>query len=94
MNSNAPKYNLTKFVHNPDTDFSYKRKLSYEKARPYNLLHLNALYDINSHTYVDAIINKIGESGENKALFGECKWTNDKVDVGVLQKLESRRDGY
>lgn len=35
--------------------------------KPYNLLHLNALYDLLSHTYQDAIIQK-GVSNENGAV--------------------------
>ena len=27
---------------------------------------------------------------KNKALFAECKWTNENVDVGVLEKLIER----
>ena len=26
----------------------------------------------------------------NTALFGECKWTNEKVDLGVLETLVKR----
>lgn len=29
-----------------------------EGRKPYNLLHLNALYDLQAHTYVDAIVQK------------------------------------
>ena len=32
----------------------------------------------------------MGEQDKDCALFGECKWTNEKVDVGVLEKLEKR----
>jgi len=39
-----------------------------EGAKPYNLLHLNALYNLLTHTYEDAIVFKCKESGENKAL--------------------------
>lgn len=36
--------------------------------KPYNLLHLNALYNIKAHTYQDAIVFKPKVAGENKAL--------------------------
>lgn len=36
-------------------------------------------------------IDIMGEQDKNTALFGECKWTNEKVDVGVLDTLLSRR---
>lgn len=36
-----------------------------EGVKPYNLLHLNALYNLLSHTYEDAIVYKAKEAGEN-----------------------------
>ena len=35
-------------------------------------------------------IDIMGEADKNTALFGECKWTNEKVDVGVLDLLVER----
>lgn len=49
-----------------------------EGVKPYNLLHLNALYNLKSHTYEDAVIFKPKEAGENKAL-------TEMVDRSVLQ---------
>lgn len=37
-------------------------------------------------------IDIMGEQDKNTALFGECKWTNEKVDVGVLEKLVRRSE--
>jgi AAA+ ATPase superfamily predicted ATPase len=37
-------------------------------------------------------IDIMGEENKNRALFGECKWTNDKVDVGVLDTLIERSE--
>ena len=34
-----------------------------------------------------AEIDIIGEQDKTTALFGECKWTNEKVDLGVLETL-------
>ena len=31
-----------------------------------------------------------GEQDQNTALFAECKWTNEKVDLGVLETLIER----
>lgn len=46
-------------LHNPtnpkDTD-SYLKKIN--EQRPYNLLHLNALYDVCGKIYTDTIIQK------------------------------------
>lgn len=35
-------------------------------------------------------IDIMGEQDKDTALFGECKWTNEKVDVGVLETLIRR----
>ena len=32
----------------------------------------------------------MGEQDKNTALFGECKWTNEKVGLGVLETLIER----
>lgn len=37
-----------------------------------------------------AEIDIMGEQDKNTALFGECKWTNEKVDVGALETLVKR----
>jgi hypothetical protein len=55
-----------------------------ETTKPYNLLHLNALYDINSHTYVDAIINKIRTNSENKSLVDMVDRSKISGDVLVI----------
>lgn len=35
-------------------------------------------------------IDIIGEQDKNTALFCECKWTNEKIDVGILDLLIRR----
>lgn len=47
--------------------------------RPYNLLHLNALYDLLQHTYLDAVIQKRRCQNEHTALV-------DMVDRSPVQK--------
>ena len=37
-----------------------------------------------------AEIDIMGEQDKNTAVFGECKWTNEKVDLGVLETLMER----
>ena len=32
----------------------------------------------------------MGEQDKDTALFGECKWTNEKVDLSVLETLVKR----
>lgn len=41
----------------------------------------------NSKTRQQVEIDIMGTADKNKALFGECKWTNEKVDLGVLDVL-------
>ena len=35
-------------------------------------------------------IDIMGEQDKDTALFGECKWTNEKVDLGVLEIIVKR----
>lgn len=42
--------------------------ITKEGVKPYNLLHLNTLYNLLTHTYEDAIVFKRKEAFENKAL--------------------------
>ena len=37
-------------------------------------------------------IDIMGEQDKNTALFAECKWTNEKVDLGVLETLAKRSE--
>ena len=39
-----------------------------------------------------AEIDIMGEEDKNTALFAECKWTNEKVDLGVLETLIQRSE--
>lgn len=52
------------------TNLNDKESLFQTKdgIKPYNLLHLNALYNLITHTYEDVKIFKRKEAGENKAL--------------------------
>ncbi len=42
------------------------------------------------HRKEEAEIDIVGASDKDTALFGECKWTNEMVDVPVLDKLMER----
>lgn len=44
--------------------------------------------DPSTHSQTE--IDIMGEQDKNTALFGECKWINEKADVGVLEKLMQR----
>ena len=50
---------------NPNDPDSY-----YEQgdSKPYNLYHLNALYDLLSHTYLDAVVQRRRRCNEHRAL--------------------------
>lgn len=39
-------------------------------------------------------IDIMGEQDKNTALFAECKWTNEKVDLGVLETLVKRGNPF
>lgn len=39
-------------------------------------------------------IDIMGEQDKNTALFAECKWTNEKVDLGVLETLIKRSEMF
>lgn len=41
----------------------------------------------NPKTRQQVEIDIMGTADKNTALFGECKWTNEKVDLGVLESL-------
>ena len=62
---------------NPEDKESYISGSNGQKS--YNLLHLNALYDLNQHTYSDAIIQKKREHNEHKAFV-------DMVDRSTIPK--------
>ena len=54
------------FSANPNDPLSYFPGVNGQK--PYSLLHLNALYDLNSNLYLDAVVQKRRAANENAAL--------------------------
>ena len=44
-------------------------------------------WGMNAKTRQQVEIDIMGTADKNTALFGECKWTNEKVDLGVLESL-------
>ncbi len=54
------------FAANPNDPLSYFPGVNGQ--RPYSFLHLNALYDLNSNLYLDAIVQKRRAANENAAL--------------------------
>ena len=51
-------------VNPDDPDSFYKQK----DSKPYSLYHLNAIYDLLSHTYLDAVVQKRRNWNEHRAL--------------------------
>ena len=50
----------------------------------YNLLHLNALYDVCSKIYVDTIIQKSRNSNENQALIDMVDRNSEDIDTLII----------
>lgn len=57
---------------------------------PVEFTSLGRWWGTDPSTRSQTEIDILGEQDKNTALFGECKWTNEKVDVGVLDTLLSR----
>lgn len=57
---------------------------------PVEFTSLGRWWGNNPMTRSQTEIDIMGEQDKNTALFGECKWTNEKVDLGVLETLIQR----
>lgn len=57
---------------------------------PVEFRELGRWWGTDPATRKQAEIDITGEQDKDTALFGECKWTNEKVDVGVLEALAER----
>lgn len=68
----------------------YLWKLLLCGESPVEFHELGRWWGTDPSTHGQAEIDIMGEQDKNCALFGECKWTNEKVDVGVLEKLVGR----
>lgn len=66
---------------NPQDKESYFPRINDQ--RPYNLLHLNALYDICGKIYIDTIIQKSRNSNKNKILIDMVD-RNNKTDATLI----------
>ena len=74
---------------NKDDPDSYFPRINDQ--RPYNLLHLNALFDICQGTYIDSVVQKSRVSNENQALIEmiDRHQTSDPVIVIADRGYES-----
>ena len=57
---------------------------------PVDFTDIGRWWGTNPKTRQQEEIDIMGTADKNTAVFGECKWTNEKVDVGVLEKLVER----
>lgn len=68
----------------------YLWNLLLNRKSPVAFKELGRWWGTDSSTRGQAEIDIMGEQDEECALFGECKWTNEKIDAGVLEKLALR----
>ena len=57
---------------------------------PVEFVELGRWWGTDPFTHSQTEIDIMGEQDKNTALFAECKWTNEKVDTGVLETLAKR----
>ena len=70
------------FTANPADPLSYFPGVNGQK--PYSFLHLNALYDLNSNLYLDAVVQKRRAANENAALVSMVDHSNIQGPVILL----------
>ncbi len=68
----------------------YLWKLLLDGKSPVEFKELGRWWGTDPSAHSQAEIDIMGDQDKDTALFGECKWTNEKVDVGVLEKLAGR----
>lgn len=68
----------------------YLWKLLLDGNCPIEFNDLGRWWGTNLSTHNQEEIDIMGEQDKNTALFGECKWTNQKVDTGILETLLKR----
>lgn len=68
----------------------YLWKLLLDGNCPIEFNDLGRWWGTNPSTHNQEEIDIMGEQDKNTALFGECKWTNQKVDTGILETLLKR----
>lgn len=56
--------------------------------------NLGRWWGTNPKTRQQVEIDIMGEQDKENAVFGECKWTNEKVNLGVLEKLIERSEMF
>lgn len=68
----------------------YLWKLLLDGDSPVEFSELGRWWGTDPETRSQTEIDIMGEQDSGTALFAECKWTNEKVDTGILETLEKR----
>lgn len=68
----------------------YLWKLLLDGESPVEFRKLGRWWGTDPVTHRQTEIDIMGEQDKDTALFGECKWTKEKVDAGVLETLVMR----
>ena len=68
----------------------YLWKLLLDGEAPVEFKDLGRWWGTDASTRRQTEIDIMGEEDKNTALFGECKWTNEKADLQVLETLIER----
>ena len=68
----------------------YLWKLLLDGRSPVEFASLGRWWGNDPIEKTQAEIDILGEQDKTTALFGECKWTNERVDLGVLETLVHR----
>ncbi len=68
----------------------YLWKLLLDGRSPVEFASLGRWWGNDPVEKAQAEIDILGEQDKTTALFGECKWTNERVDLGVLETLVHR----
>lgn len=68
----------------------YLWKLLLSGKSPVEFTELGRWWGTDPKEKKQTEIDIMGEQDKDTALFGECKWTNEKVDAGVLETLIKR----
>ncbi|MCM1539877.1 MAG: ATP-binding protein [Blautia sp.] len=72
----------------------YLWKLLLTGESPVEFRSLGRWWGTDPFTRSQTEIDIMGEQDRDTALFGECKWTNEKVDKGVLEMLIQRSRAF
>ena len=73
-----------------DISAQYLWKLLVTGKSPIEFTSLGRWWGNDPRTRSQTEIDIMGEQDKNSALFAECKWTNEKIDLGVLETLVQR----